>query len=1462
MLDWNKLKPYKTSREKSFEQLCFQLAVRKFGHLGVFTPIDDSGGGDGVEFYLTLESGDEWGWQCKFYEGNVRLADSNRKPSIIGSLTKSLEKHPRLKNWFLCLPLDPTPDETTWINGGLKSKIPPEREVGIIPWTHSLIHTFVNQPEFTGIWHAFFNMLELDATWFKRSFAKTFTLVSNKFDELLYVPNGEFEYYRLNPALCNAKFRQRISFYADHLDELSNEGKIILESFETADERFRPAFAAYRNAYAEFYREYGLLRPQLVERYKKVFPNTIDALKPDDFAHVIAKLKLINENAGREFYRDTDQATKNGDRAELKLDTRYLAEKSSHESKCTDLIRETEYYVRDMAIPLKKKISHFLGSGGSGKTNLCVALVKDHVDNQLPALFIPGIKLNGSNPLCDQILRLFDIPQEYNFTGFLDLLDSLGHIHNIRVPIVIDGLNEALAVNGSLNKIVREDIPQLEIEVTSRKNLVLITTCRRSYGKYFWSDVNLHPSDNFHSLDGFNNHEDLKALTKKYFQEYKIQADLSFNSLIQFSKPIYIRIFCEVTNPNKLHWKEISLGYHSIYRTFEKYTEIADAKIFRKLTETGKAPLAKYKKLASTITEKIAADIWINPRRRVDLETLSGLADPDGMGHFDQSATKAILDEELLFTRDFGSDSEHIYLTYDLMAGYFIARHLLSTVTDFGAFFNSEEGKRLTDHWGQSQHPVFEDVLTALCTLLPVQNGTFVHHLIKNTAPGEEAFNWLFNASVKAVLLLPAESIPENEIRNMKELMRSGNNFTVFFEHCDPVLFLSSHPFNFCFFEEYLHTIPMNLRDTTWTEYVRNKDAAYHEELLNDFSDLMKQPVLSSEQREKLKLVARFLMWNLTSTDPNLKRKLSQGIYDFGKLNEAEFFDLYNISVRINDPTVFEWMSVIGYNIVLQNRLDPNVSIRFKKAGEFIADTLFNTSSVYTTSHLLTRDYAFKTLEIIADDPKLLTTIKENFSALGEQNWEFSPDKNEKQYRDGNGLIHHRFEKEKMFPISAGGNEYRPTPLYNERLGNLRWRAYQLGYEFELFGELDKTIVRWQEYGDNSGVKRYADKYIDQAYYELLGHLNDLGKASLSSDNAIRIQEPKFDPAEEEVPQEAAHIVNDFIDTDIPLKVHCNDSSVPDIDPYIYPAQFKGNAGDWCLLHGFFHQCKEPFNRQLFTYVEAIFLRKKDYKRAVTDFPLATNLGFSSSVPYSTNVHAMEIPDGKAIPHNDFTKWHYTIKREMADVWHYKWFFYRDGKKLTADASDLMWLKLERATGVRRVSQDFVPGAPPKLVRFVSTCEQSKSLEKFLAENGVEMRVQKKKIRIEQDSDCEPIEIQHAVRFIEGASYPSKNIIDHCRLRKGNSRNELVDESGQLASLHHYLNNDYVDQENFTYLRRDLLDKFLADNKLEMLYIVSGERDWYPPGGKWDMSRKQAKEREWTKHFKIIPYNSNSETVK
>ena len=88
-INWNKLKPYKDSKNHSFEELCYQIAKGLHGEKGKFTSIDDSGGGDGVEFYLTLPNGDQWGWQAKFYHSNDRLSQVIGK-NLLQILFKSM----------------------------------------------------------------------------------------------------------------------------------------------------------------------------------------------------------------------------------------------------------------------------------------------------------------------------------------------------------------------------------------------------------------------------------------------------------------------------------------------------------------------------------------------------------------------------------------------------------------------------------------------------------------------------------------------------------------------------------------------------------------------------------------------------------------------------------------------------------------------------------------------------------------------------------------------------------------------------------------------------------------------------------------------------------------------------------------------------------------------------------------------------------------------------------------------------------------------------------------------------------------------------------------------------------------------------------------------------------------------------------------------------------------------------
>jgi len=154
-IDFSSLKPYDGKVTKCFEQLCYQLALKKYAHLGKFTPIDGSGGDSGVEFYLQLNNGETWGWQCKYFGDTGRLNFGNRKKQIKDSLETACRNHTALTKWILCLKTDLTADslspkgkqsrgEQYWFDTELPKKIPSGRSVELVHWGESHILTLLN----------------------------------------------------------------------------------------------------------------------------------------------------------------------------------------------------------------------------------------------------------------------------------------------------------------------------------------------------------------------------------------------------------------------------------------------------------------------------------------------------------------------------------------------------------------------------------------------------------------------------------------------------------------------------------------------------------------------------------------------------------------------------------------------------------------------------------------------------------------------------------------------------------------------------------------------------------------------------------------------------------------------------------------------------------------------------------------------------------------------------------------------------------------------------------------------------------------------------------------------------------------------------------------------------------------------------------------------------------------------
>ncbi|WKZ14395.1 MAG: ATP-binding protein [Candidatus Jettenia caeni] len=102
-VDFENIREIDGSKQKGFEELCCQMAYHETSipKNSIFHRYEGAGGDGGVECIWILPNGDEWGWQAKYL---FEL----KKDQLDKSVKTTLECHPKLKKYFICMPFNLT----------------------------------------------------------------------------------------------------------------------------------------------------------------------------------------------------------------------------------------------------------------------------------------------------------------------------------------------------------------------------------------------------------------------------------------------------------------------------------------------------------------------------------------------------------------------------------------------------------------------------------------------------------------------------------------------------------------------------------------------------------------------------------------------------------------------------------------------------------------------------------------------------------------------------------------------------------------------------------------------------------------------------------------------------------------------------------------------------------------------------------------------------------------------------------------------------------------------------------------------------------------------------------------------------------------------------------------------------------------------------------------------------------
>ncbi len=1399
MIDWSKLKPYEGNAWKSFEEFCYQVAKSEYKDLGIFTPIDDSGGGDGVEFYLTTENGIQWGWQAKFYFPNKRL--KGRKKSIKKSLKRSLEKHPRLEKWFLCTPTNFTSTEVEWFKT-LQSNYP---SLTIIHWGDSEFNEFIRNPTLIGIKNHFFGELDLSIDWFRFQVEKQLKNVENKYIAELHTDTRVEQYihYIVKDEFFLKKLQDKKTLFEKQISEFlkltQNLDKTqVLFEWDAIKSRLLVITSKLINMYRQIIDKLNYIYDHCVYGIYNVTELIDWELNEAEFKTLFEKYEeTINEITSENF--ESTDSIENFDVIPNNLkDVCKKPFYKMHE------IYDNLYDIKSILVNSLGPELNISGSAGIGKTHISCHVCKTKIQKDKPAILLHGKHFIGSQPLERQILNILDIPASYSWSDFLKALQSAAEAHKTNIPFVIDALNEAQNIENISNEFLG-----FAYEISQYDNIILITTCRTMYLKKIWP--NNGPKHTIRTY-GFE-YDSISEAIEKYFTWYKLKCDLTLTPLNHFTNPLFLKIFCESQNKERRVEKEIFLGEQTLLDVFDDYLNICNEYICKKLSRHPSSHIV------INALERLSEHFWDHGEHYIGLNDAVKILDEKEIVELDwlNSISYLVLDEGLLLTRDLMDKEESILFTYNLLGGYLIAKYLLKTHTseDIEEFIKSDEfSEKILDPDLSNRNPLHEDILRCLTLMLPSHFGKHLHQYSDD--------KYLYSQSVRSFFEMAPRHINTPQMDIISKLFSSQENRINLLRSAQYTFFQNSHPLNFHFWDEMLSSLSMPERDVSWTEFIRLNCDSYitllnkHDKKIQEITDYT-EPI-----KERYYLVAKVCRFLLTSTVRELRDRATKTLYLISLKIPEYFFELVLNSFHINDPYISERMLAAAYGssislIFSHNKSENNLKLLSMFTGKLFS-TMFAEEAPYSTTHILSRDYALHLTKLVLHTiPDLLPKddkirLCPPFSDGGIRTWSESEDKDKGNYSDGSAPIHMDFENYTIGSLVPGRSNYNFTdPEYQKVRANIYWRLYELGYSHDLFKEIDKQINRrnWNLGRTQNGRKidRYGKKYSWIAFYEIAGFRRDNNLLPEMVTDEPRLLYADLDPTFPNQPNKCQMIDTDYLgNRSIPVHEWIKSGDTPDLSSILIVDRIDEKEGPWVLLDGFVIQEDIESKRSCFVFPRGLLVKNAELSR-VSDLLKHQNLGgrWLPEISEDHYIFAGEIPWSDLFEYNESDELSFIIGKEI--------------KKVTERG----FVELEG--GITLTKSEILPYVIKNMSKEPDLIERLKIIDKEI--------IIEKEVNIKEDYEVVvPIryyswEGYHSIVNDAGnALVPMKEFAEHLDLHNHHQTFDLFDDKNKRASITVKWGDLWHSGHHLLYLRQDLLEKYLFDNDLALVWAIWGEREF------------------------------------
>lgn len=983
---WKNLRSWNESQQNAFEELCCQLASSESFPNGSFIRKATPDGG--VECYWTDSSGDEHAWQAKFF---LSPLDTGQWNQIKESFETALEKHPKLKSYTICLPIDradPRMQNKKWSMDVWNEKVDEwtalakakKKEIIFPYWGSFELSQRLTKEVHAGRRMFWFNEIELTTNFLKTNLQAAITAAGERYHPELNVEvpiqeyfdkisrNAEFwqsyndlifkieaDYERVN---SNKRCLESMDILAKDLEKLKNLGVDIDALFVTEEDkiRFHPSLTN-NHQIKEFAKQqpeksqYDLLSlwkevkwhtsvPELLSYFKsQKLP--FEKMWDDKFDEIIEFVHEGTYGAARKIKSKDINPAPYSSNTEVENARTYL---HSLGRSIASLASFFTYYGNKLT---DKPIMLLSGPALMGKTHLFCDIASKRIENNQPTLIILGQSIRSYEEPWTQILKILGL--KCTRDELLGALNAWAEAIGSRALIMIDALNEGFG-----KELWHDHLAPLITHISQYNGLGLALSVRTTELAATFDEDQIAKLSVHIDHPGFADVENIAL--ELYCKKFKIALPSVPPIHEAYRTPGLLYLIC-----SSLHSQNQSAfpkGSNGSTWIFETYIQA----IHEKLWKPTRLDYSKQENIVSKAVDGLAQEIVDQNNDWLELEKAKGIVNAFLPGRLKstESLFNALLDEGLIaIDKNYRNTPPKLMcrFSFQKFEQYLIGRKLVDThlkahpsstsftpESSIGVRFKDEQTARMNS-----------GLLEALSIIVPE----------KMKVEFADAIPWAKDYSMVREGFIDTLVWRESDSIEKETTLKYLNNHALKYSRDEESLFdslialavLPGHKLNADYFHRIIFQWTLTRRDQAWSIYLHNsyREGAPAERLVRWALNEGHSQHIDIESK---RLAGKMLSWFLCSANRFLRDKSTKALVNLFTNNLQVFSRIMKDFEGINDLYILERLVCTGYGAVMRTTSKKMI----QEFAHFIFDYFFKDPEA-VIPHVLIREYAVGIIE-------------------------------------------------------------------------------------------------------------------------------------------------------------------------------------------------------------------------------------------------------------------------------------------------------------------------------------------------------------------------------------------------------------------------------------------------------------------------------------------------------------------